>query len=204
LAYFLVWLPQSVVGLSFIGLEIGEWVKFLPQFRSGELSLNRNLFYLPPITLSLMIIAWTFGWQNRRWRTWAIRVVAIMVACLAFPALEVIIDEQSDQWLFRLQLITLVFIVAILAPLFGRLLSSLTSQYTWLTIILLGLIGAVWPTLAYLTIRPVASELFANPVGIGPGVLLNIAGHVLAIIAAIILLIDSRSGYQLKKSIDTS
>ena len=51
--YFMVWLPQPAAGLSFIGLDIGEWIKFLPQVQSGEAGINRNAFYLPPITLSL-------------------------------------------------------------------------------------------------------------------------------------------------------
>jgi hypothetical protein len=70
--YLMVWLPQPVVGLSLMGLEMGEWVKFLPQVQAGSLP-DRNLFYLPPITLSLMMIIWTAGWPNRRWQTWAAR-----------------------------------------------------------------------------------------------------------------------------------
>jgi len=35
LGYLLVWLPHEAAGLSFIGIELGEWVKFLPQVRSG-------------------------------------------------------------------------------------------------------------------------------------------------------------------------
>ena len=63
--------------------------------------------------------------------------MAILIACLAFPALEAIIDEPSDQWSFRLLLIAVVIITAILAPLFKRLMSSFTSLFTLLTIVLL-------------------------------------------------------------------
>ncbi len=192
LAYFLVWLPQAVVGLSFIGLDLGEWVKFLPQLRSGELSLNRNLFYLPPITLGLMLTSWTIDWPNRRWQTWVVRGIAILIACLAFPAFEVILDEQMDQWLLRILLITVVILATILAPILKRLLPSHTPVYTWLTIIFLGLVGASWPTWAFLAIRPIVTELFGVPVGIGPGVTLNIVGHLLAAGAAIVSLFNIR------------
>ncbi len=192
LAYFLVWLPQSVVGLSFIGFELGEWVKFLPQIRSGELTVNRNLFYLPPITLGLMLAAWTIDWPNRRWQTWVVRGMSILIACLALPALEVILDEQTDQWLLRIQLITVVVLATIIAPLLKRLMPSFTKWYTWITIIFLGFIGASWPTWAYLTIRPIVTELFGAPVGIGPGVTLNIIGHLLASGAAVVIIFDAR------------
>ncbi|MFZ0547082.1 MAG: hypothetical protein WAM60_16675, partial [Candidatus Promineifilaceae bacterium] len=56
--YLMVWLPQPVVGLSLLGVEMGEWVKFLPQIQAGLLP-DRNLFYLPPILLGLMMVVWT-------------------------------------------------------------------------------------------------------------------------------------------------
>jgi hypothetical protein len=179
LAYFLVWLPQRVAGLSFIGLEIGEWVKFLPGVRAGEYFASRTLFYIPPITLALMILAWTLGWSNHRWQTWATRLLAVIISLLAFPALESIRFEASDQWLPRIVLVILVIACSLLAGLATRL------REQWITIIsasvylLLGLAGAILPAWTYLVLRPEISVLFGESVGVGPGIWLNAFGNLL-------------------------
>lgn len=188
LAYLLVWLPQPIVGLSFIGLELGEWVKFLPQVRSGEIAANRNLFYIPPISLSLMMILWTASWPNRRWRTWLMRGLALLVAFLAFPAIEAIRDEPVDQWLLRISLIGGVVIVALFIPLLGHLPERKIELLSWSGICLLALVGLVLPTWAYLSFKPVISDLIGQNIGIGPGVWLNIGGNLAVVLSALYFL----------------
>ena len=194
--YLLVWLPQPVAGLSFIGLEMGEWVKFLPEVRSGQIAASRNLFYLPPVILGLMLCLWTTGWPNGRWRTWAMRLVAIVVAMLAFPAVEAILEESIDQWLGRILMILLVAIVAALIPLLDRLLGEQGLEVARVIIMLLAVAGLVLPTWAYLTIRPAVSQLFDTAVGIGPGVWLNGVGFLLVSSAAAAQLLKGRGRRQ--------
>ena len=65
--YLSVWLRGPGAGLSFLGLEMGEWFKFL------GLGPRRDFFYLPPITLGLMLAIWTMTWPARdglEWRAW--------------------------------------------------------------------------------------------------------------------------------------
>jgi hypothetical protein len=184
LGYLLVWLPQPIVGLSFIGLELGEWVKFLPQVRSGEIAADRNLFYIPPIALSLMMILWTASWPNRRWRTWLMRGLALLVALLAFPAIEAIRDEPADQWLLRIGLISGVVLITLFIPLLGHLPERKVVLLSWSGICLLALAGLTLPTWAYLSFKPVISELIGQRVGIGPGVWLNIGGNLAVFLSA--------------------
>jgi hypothetical protein len=188
-AYFLIWLPQPIVGLSFIGLEMGEWVKFLPQVRLGEISANRNYFYIPPITLGMMMIAWTVTWPNKRWQTWVARGLAVAVAFLAFPSVEAILDEPASEWLLRVILAMVVLILAALCPLFKRLPPGILIKGSWLLIMLLGLIGAIFPTWAYLAVRGPVGDLLRLAIGIGPGVWLNAAGHILLVGTAAYLLV---------------
>lgn len=191
-AYFLVWLPQPVAGLSFIGLEMGEWVKFLPQIRSGEIVPVRDLYYLPPITLGLMIALWTADWPNRRWQSWAARAVAVGVAFLSFPAIEAILEEAPDQWALRLQLILLVLLVTVLSSQFHRLPESLSFTLSWLLIVLIALLGATLPTWAYLAMQPAFGQLLGSDVGIGPGVWLNAIGHFVIVGIGLFVLLDQR------------
>jgi hypothetical protein len=194
-AYFLIWLPQPIVGLSFIGLEMGEWVKFLPQVRSGEIIANRNFFYIPPITLGMMILAWTVTWPNKRWQTWVVRGLAVAVAFLAFPSVEAIFDEPASEWLLRLILVMLVMLLAVLSPFFKRLPPGILINGPWIMILLLGLTGAIFPTWAYLAIRRPVGDLLRLTIGIGPGVWLNAAGHILLAGTAAYFLIAGADRY---------
>ena len=94
-AYFLVWLPGPAAGLRFIGLELGEWVKFL------GMGSSRNWFYAPPITLGLMLAVLTVSWSNARWQTWAMRGLAAAVSLLAFPAYEDITGQFRHEYMPR-------------------------------------------------------------------------------------------------------
>jgi hypothetical protein len=190
LAYFLVWLPQPVVGLSFIGLEMGEWVKFIPQVQSGEVLPGRNLFYLPPVTSGLMLAFWTADWPNRRSRTWLARGLAVLCGLLAFPALEAIRYEPGSEWQLRLGMVGLVVVGAGLSPLLRLLPGPWADAVPWGLVTVLALIGSILPTWAYLAIRPAAAGLLGEQVGIGPGVWLNLGGHFLAGMAALLHLRD--------------
>jgi hypothetical protein len=118
-AFFLVWLPHPAAGLSYIGLEMGEQAKFLPQVRSGAVTPGRSLFYLPPVTSALLLILLTTFWPATR-RTWAARAIAVLVSLLAFPALEALGDPDREEWLWRLLLIALVILTAALSPRLAR------------------------------------------------------------------------------------
>lgn len=192
LGYFMVWLPHDLAGLSFIGLEIGEWVKFLPQVRSGQIPADRVLFYLPPITLGLILALWTAGWSNRRWQSWVTRALAVLVAMLAFPALEVILYEGSDQWLGRLILILAVAIMALLVSRLRRLPDGLGLVVAKGLTLIVAVGGLVLPTWAYLEVRPAVAELFAGAVGIGQGLWLNGIGHLLVALLALTWFLERR------------
>jgi hypothetical protein len=181
--YLMVWLPQPVVGLSLLGLEMGEWVKFLPEMQTGLLP-DRNLFYLPPILLALMMIVWTADLPNGRWQTWALRGLAFSAAFLSFPSIEAIRDEPSDQWLLRLALIGLVGLAAILSG----FLKKLPSKILTLLLLITAVTNIYLPGWAYLSIRPVIANLLRTDIGMGPGLILHTTGNVFIILAAVYLL----------------
>jgi hypothetical protein len=183
--YLMVWLPQPVVGLSLIGLEMGEWVKFLPEVQAGLLP-DRNLFYLPPVLLGLMMALWTAGWPNGRWQSWAVRGVAVLVSLLAFPAVEAVRFEPADQWLLRIGLVGLVGVTAVLSGVMDRLPQRIRP----LLLLVLAVAGLVLPSWAYLAVRPVIAELFRTDVGIGPGLLLHIAGNLLVVVTGLLSLLQ--------------
>jgi hypothetical protein len=180
-SYFLPWLPHPAAGLRLIGLEMGEWVKFLPQVQFGQLSPSRNTFYLPPITAALLLSLMTWHWPNGRWQTWAARALAILIALLAFPAIEALRFDPPETYQQRLWGIGLVAAAAV-AVAWGKRLPD------WVQVsllVLVGCAGAVWPLWAYAAARPMIVEWLGTAVAIGIGVWGNFMGHGLAAITAV-------------------
>ena len=107
IGYLSVWLIGPGAGLSFLGVEMGEWFKFL------GLGARRDLFYLPPVTLGLLLAIWTVTWPQQGgfdWRAWAVRALAVLVSLLAFPAIEDISGPVREQYTTRVILIGMVIV----------------------------------------------------------------------------------------------
>jgi hypothetical protein len=166
--YFLVWLPGPGAGLQLIGIEIGEWIKFL------GVGPRRNLFYLPPIVLGLALALLAATWPNERLQTWVARGLAVAIALLSFPAIAAIQLEPSSEWLLRLLLIGVVAAVSVIGAAVAA--RDPGSPWPWLLIAAVAVPGAILPTLQYITVRPVVEEIMRRSLGIGPGVWLNAAG----------------------------
>lgn len=173
--YLSVWLPGPGAGLSFLGVELGEWIKFL------GLGQSRNWFYLPPITLGLCMVLATAVWPNGRWQTWAMRFGAVAVSWLAFPAIEAIRYEPSSEWLLRLCAIGLVVLVALGIGFWRRWPRTVAGF-----LLVLGLLGAILPTWMYGIARGMVAAVLNFPPGIGLGVWLNGAGHLLVTAVAVL------------------
>ena len=171
-SYFLIWLPGPAAGLQLMGLETGEWVKFM------GMGTRRNLFYLPPITLALVMQLMTGFWPNARWQTWLMRGVAIAVSLLAFPAIEDIMGATRDEYMSRLAAIFFVGVMGFAAAIASRYREKVWVERALLGgMALLGLLGFYLPLSVYLEVQPVVSEWMGRPIGIGVGVWLNSAGH---------------------------
>lgn len=175
--YFLVWLPGPAAGLRLIGVELGEWVKFL------GVGAGRNWFYGPPITLGLMMTVPTAGWSNGRWQTWVMRGLGLAVSLLAFPAIEDISGPAWPDYVGRVVLIGVVVIMGMLASFLAW--KRPLQRAVWWVLALLGMVGTIGPTWYYLIVRPIVSHVLGLPVGIGPGVWLNGAGHLLVTAVAL-------------------
>jgi hypothetical protein len=166
--YFAVWLPGPSAGLTIIGLELGEWIKFL------GVGSRRDLFYVPPIAIGLLLALITADWPNHRWQTWGMRCLAIGVSMLAFPAIAAITLEPRSEWLVRVISIGLVIQTVVLSSVVYR--SPRTMPAIRRVMLLIALLGVWLPTGQYLAIRPVVMEIMHQPVGFGPGLLANLLG----------------------------
>ena len=167
LGYLWPWLSHPAAGLTLIGLDVGEWSKFLPQMQAGQLP-NRDYFYLPPITLGLALVWLSVG--RRGWRPWMLRGLGVLVSLLAVPMLEIIRFEEASQWRPRLMLIGLVMVMGAISP-------WLNQKVAAVGLLLVGLIGLLWPTWAAVALRPVMAEWVGGGVSLGLGVYANGLAH---------------------------
>lgn len=189
IGYLSVWLPGPAAGLSFLGFELGEWVKFM------GVGLERNLFYLPPIILGLMLVMLTLPWSNGRWQTWAMRGLAIGISLLAFPALEDITGPSRQEYMPRIQWIGLVVAAAVAATILGwTVKQTVRVKLCWLLLAALSVIAAVQPMRIYMQIQPNISQLFGVAVGFGWGFLLYEVGNILIAIVGLWQLAVGKSG----------
>lgn len=171
IGYFLVWLPGPSAGLQIIGIELGEWIKFL------GVGARRDLFYLPPIVLGLTLSLLSAMWSNYRIQTWAVRVLAVGVSLLALPAVASMLTEPRREWLARVLLIGFVALLAGTSAILSQRKSN--PKWIWLCIAVIGVAGAVLPFVQFLAIRPVVMNILVQPVSIGLGLWLNTAGALL-------------------------
>ena len=171
IGYLSVWLPGPAAGLQFLGVELGEWIKFL------GVGAIRDLFYLPPIILGLMMAVLTMGWENGRWQTWLMRGLALLVSLLAFPAYEDLMGASRSEYLLRVALIGLVGLTIILAALFGKKLVANWAWLPWILLAILGIGGAALPLWYYVSqVQPYVSNVLGLSVGVGWGLILYTAG----------------------------
>lgn len=183
IGYFLVWLPGPGVGLSLIGVELGEWIKFL------GVGPRRNWFYAPPIVLGLLLALWTALWPTGGLRPWLARGLAVAVSLLAFPAVAAITMEPRSEWLLRLLLIAAVVLSAGVSALLAR---QRHDAGIWLAMSLVALVGAVGPAWQYLALRPVVTTALRQPIGIGPGAWLNTLGSLLVVLVCLMQFFGQR------------
>lgn len=171
IGYLSVWLPGPAAGLQLLGVELGEWIKFL------GVGAIRDLFYLPPIILGLMLVWLTMGWENGRWQTWLMRGLALLVSLLTFPALEDITGASRSEYLLRVALIGLVGLTVVLAALFGGKLVAKWAWLPWVLLAVLGIVGAALPLWYYVSqVQPYVAGVLGVPVGVGWGLILYTMG----------------------------
>lgn len=178
--YFSVWLPGPAAGLRLIGVELGEWIKFL------GFGPARTTFYAPPILLGLIMVLISASWNNGRWQTWAFRGLAVLVSLIAFPAVAAITMEPRSEWLARILGIAVVVLAALGVPLLAR---AGSGRWAWWGVLMLSLLGFVVPLWHYAQAQMVVEAFLRRPVGIGLGVWLNSLGFLLISLVAVIVLL---------------
>lgn len=85
--YWGAWMWAKAAGLRVLGLDMPEYVKFLAEVRSGQITLRREVFYLPllALSLSLSLLAHRPELCLRKGVRWLLNLVAVPTALAMLP-----------------------------------------------------------------------------------------------------------------------
>ena len=179
------WVDHPVAGLAILGLDLGEYVKFLTAVRSGAVSLWREGYYLPlvavSLTCSLSAFRREFGYH------WTLRAFLLGIAVVA--ALNLLPPAWTPQRMLtpEFQQQTLALGACLLAMLFSPFLALLPRWLTAATIVLLCVAALVIPAWQFAQVLPGIAGLYSQPLTPGWGLYLMAIGLLTVIVAAVLM-----------------
>lgn len=199
LGYAGPWVDHRVAGLTILGLDLGEYVKFLPQVRAGTTQLWREGFYLPlvAVSLTLSLCAWR---TDVRWLPtatdnsltpspsppqtlsllgWLLTALQVLAAIIA--ALNLLPPAWTPQRMltpeFQQQSAALLLCLGAVA--LGPFLALLPRLVTGLLVLLLNMWAAVVPVQQFVAVLPEIATLYNHPLVPGWGLYMMLAGLLL-------------------------
>lgn len=166
LGYWGAWLLHPAAGLNILGIDLAEYVKFVPEVRSGQVSLRREIFYAPLVSLSLGLTLLATIHRPRLPLPLRLLILALAVP----PALALLPPAWTPALLrtpeFRAQTLAigLLLAAALLAPLWRRFLPDPARG-----LLLLALAGLPFPAIAaFQRLLPALAALYNHPLAPGP------------------------------------
>jgi hypothetical protein len=183
--YYGPWIAHATAALTLTGIDMAEFVKFIPAVQSGQLPVLRHLFYLPPLAVVLGI-AFLIHAPRLRYPL-AVRLAALV---LAVPvSLQLLPPAWSPTSLmtaeFRLQAVALgVSWIALAGSwLLARLPAGLLAGIG----ALLALAAAGAATWQLWLVKPEIDQLYGSVPPVGWGFYACVVGLVVMAAAASLL-----------------
>ncbi len=174
--YFGPWVNHRDAGLVIMGLDLGEYVKFLPVVRHGQVTVWREGFYLPLVATSLAFslvafrVELRYGWPARGLLLGTAMVAAFNLLPPAWIPTRLITPE------FRLQ--TTALGICMGCVLLSPFLSLIPRLADSVGIAVIGVAAIYFPVTGFLHVLPNIAELYREPVQIGWGMPLTVVGIV--------------------------
>lgn len=181
IGYWGPWVGHKAAALVLLGLDLGEFVKFLPQVRSGALGLQREVFYLPAIALSLMVTATAYRRYTglgRKARC-VLSAIAISVALAMLPPAWTPTLLQTAEFRLQTGIITACVLLALTGPIWCRLPHDLLGGAT----IAMAMLAAIVPLWQFVRVLPAIQIAYGRPPTIGWGPVVMVVGWLLCVAA---------------------
>ena len=178
IGYWGPWVDHKAAALVLSGLDMAEFVKFLPEVRAGTEFMIRELFYLPPLAaaLCLALMGSNRAWRYPLWARAIMVIVAIALAIIVLPPYTFILQALgSDE--FRRQFLMGAGCLAVIGGmlLYRRLPKAIVAGL----LIAVSLAGALPPLWQFLSIRSALDRVYGQPIHIGWGLWVTAAGFLI-------------------------
>lgn len=175
LSYWAPWVAHQAAALQLSGQDLGEFVKFLPPIRRGEISFPRQVFYLPPFACSLALAL--LGANNQialpRWMRLAMFAAALLILPGLLPPVW---GRPRDLFASEYRLQGIAFLVGVLSVAAHGLLGKLPLRLLSAVLGLVAMIALVLPQAAFWAAKPMIWDAYNTPtVRLGWGLWLDIA-----------------------------
>lgn len=175
------WVAHPVAGLVITGLDLGEYVKFLPAVQDGEVWLWRPGFYAPLVCVSAAcsLAAYRRDLGYAPWLRGPLLLLALVSALNLLPPAWT--PQRLLEAEFRWQTGALVLLLAALS--LSPFLALLPRTLAAVAVSLAALAALVFPIQGFLTILPAVGALMARPITPAWGMWCTVAG-LLALLTA--------------------
>ena len=188
--YFGPWVPHPAAGLVVSGLDLGEYVKFIPQVIAGDIALRREFFYLPLFAGSLLASLLASRRALPRWSRVLLALGAIPLALAMLPPAWSPATLRLPE--FRLQMVGMIFCL-LMVP--GVIVTRyLPDRLALALIAAFAVPAAVLPAWGLLQIRPAVAELYRQPLRLGWGFWAELLGFLFVAFWAIAAVLTRPAG----------
>jgi hypothetical protein len=187
--YYGPWVAHRAAGLVIMGLDLAEYVKFLPQVFSGPVAIQREIFYLPLIAASVTASLFASRRCVPIWLRWALAFLAAPLALAMLPPAWSPGLLRMEE--FRIQVLAIA-VCLLLIP--GVVLTRYLPDWLILLIVaFLALLAAIGPTWAFLQVRAAVDQVYRRPPAVGWGFWSSLVGFLGAAFLAIAELLRPES-----------
>jgi hypothetical protein len=174
LAYWSPWVGHAAAALRLSGQDLGEFVKFIPAIRRGEVWFPRQLFYVPPLAVSLSLALLSTN-QNFPYPRWLRGTALVSSAVILLGLLPPSWGHPRDLFAAEFRLQGIGFLLGAGAVAAHGLYRRLSLRLSSVLIAILALAALLAPQLAFWIIRSKLWSAYATPtIRLGWGLWLHI------------------------------
>ena len=186
--YFGPWVWHKAAGLILSADDLGEWIKFLPAWKSGQLPVTRELFYLPIWLTSIGL-----GLMAGRIKSWPGKLIVLALSMLlVFTPLpkypELLSAYREPEFMPTFWATMAALLLSVIFTFWGAQLPERVEAILW---IMIGVSAALFAPWMFGRAMPDIDRMYHY--SIGWGIVAEVIGGVLlALIGGVLLLRKNR------------